>query len=264
MLDKWYRKEKPVFTGISRGIGGFSFGSGGSESSGRIPEGTQSDPFTQNSDLVNTSTSGNYYFKTASMASAVEYYLDTTTASSENEKYVRIWVSASNNYDTTSYSWDSAQTPNLINDSNRWMYGFINPSNNTVTQAWTWTYYSGTHPSAFKDNPPMAHGGVGAPLITRTNSTRVADGNDYNGYYLRTGYSSFSTACDDGRSGTWGQICMKGSNSDSSIGQGGLSDFPHYATFAADGADSCSRSDETYDATSCSDTRRFAIFVKLA
>ena len=29
MLDKWYRKEKPVFTGISRGIGGFSFGAGG-------------------------------------------------------------------------------------------------------------------------------------------------------------------------------------------------------------------------------------------
>ena len=26
MLDKWYRKEKPVFTGISRGIGGFGFG----------------------------------------------------------------------------------------------------------------------------------------------------------------------------------------------------------------------------------------------
>ena len=28
MLDKWYKKEKPVFTGIARGIGGFAFGSG--------------------------------------------------------------------------------------------------------------------------------------------------------------------------------------------------------------------------------------------
>ena len=27
MLDKWYKKEKPVFTGIARGIGGFGFGS---------------------------------------------------------------------------------------------------------------------------------------------------------------------------------------------------------------------------------------------
>ena len=26
MFDKWHKKEKPVFTGISRGMGGFSFG----------------------------------------------------------------------------------------------------------------------------------------------------------------------------------------------------------------------------------------------
>ena len=26
MLDKWHKKEKPVFTGIARGIGGFAFG----------------------------------------------------------------------------------------------------------------------------------------------------------------------------------------------------------------------------------------------
>ena len=26
MLDKWFKKEKPVFTGITRGIGGFGFG----------------------------------------------------------------------------------------------------------------------------------------------------------------------------------------------------------------------------------------------
>ena len=26
MLDKWQKKEKPVFTGISRGVGGFGFG----------------------------------------------------------------------------------------------------------------------------------------------------------------------------------------------------------------------------------------------
>ena len=29
MLDKWHKKEKPVFTGISRGLGGFGFGAGG-------------------------------------------------------------------------------------------------------------------------------------------------------------------------------------------------------------------------------------------
>ena len=25
MLDKWFKKEKPVFTGITRGLGGFGF-----------------------------------------------------------------------------------------------------------------------------------------------------------------------------------------------------------------------------------------------
>tara|TARA_B100002019_G_scaffold15007_1_gene11921 strand:+ start:366 stop:1403 length:1038 start_codon:yes stop_codon:yes gene_type:complete len=31
MLDKWHKKEKPVFTGITRGIGGFGFGGGGGD-----------------------------------------------------------------------------------------------------------------------------------------------------------------------------------------------------------------------------------------
>ena len=38
MLDKWYKKEKPVFTGIARGVGGFAFGSGGGGGGGGIPE----------------------------------------------------------------------------------------------------------------------------------------------------------------------------------------------------------------------------------
>ena len=29
MLDKWFKKEKPVFTGITRGLGGFGFGASG-------------------------------------------------------------------------------------------------------------------------------------------------------------------------------------------------------------------------------------------
>ena len=29
MIDKWFKKEKPVFTGITRGLGGFGFGGGG-------------------------------------------------------------------------------------------------------------------------------------------------------------------------------------------------------------------------------------------
>ena len=37
MLDKWHKKEKPVFTGITRGVGGFGFGSAGGGSSGPPP-----------------------------------------------------------------------------------------------------------------------------------------------------------------------------------------------------------------------------------
>ena len=29
MLDKWFKEEKPIFTGVSRGVGGFGFGTGG-------------------------------------------------------------------------------------------------------------------------------------------------------------------------------------------------------------------------------------------
>ena len=37
MLDKWQKKEKPVFTGITRGTGGFGFGSGGGGGGGAGP-----------------------------------------------------------------------------------------------------------------------------------------------------------------------------------------------------------------------------------
>ena len=42
MLDKWHKKEKPVFTGITRGIGGFGFGkAAGGASSGTAWDSTQ-------------------------------------------------------------------------------------------------------------------------------------------------------------------------------------------------------------------------------
>ena len=38
MLDKWHKKEKPVFTGITRGMGGFGFGgAGGGAADGATP-----------------------------------------------------------------------------------------------------------------------------------------------------------------------------------------------------------------------------------
>ena len=37
MLDKWYKKEKPVFTGIVRGMGGFGFGAGSASAASSDP-----------------------------------------------------------------------------------------------------------------------------------------------------------------------------------------------------------------------------------
>ena len=37
MLDKWHKKEKPVFTGIARGVGGFAFNTEGAVTSSVDP-----------------------------------------------------------------------------------------------------------------------------------------------------------------------------------------------------------------------------------
>ena len=229
----------------------------------RIPAGTETDPFTSHASLVNTNNSGNYWFKTDSMTTATEYYLDCDTVT--NEKYIRVWLSTSNNYDTSSFSWPEAQTPNLINHTDRWMYAFCNPNTNQLTQPWTWSFYSspGDNYSEFKNSPPLAHGGVGSPLISRVNAIRVADNSSHNGHWLRTGYSSFSSHCDDSRSSTWGQICLKAGTSNSNVGNGGHSDFPMYCTFASSNNDNCAQSNQSYAATNCSDTRRFAVYVRL-
>ena len=232
-------------------------------SGARIASGTENDPFTDHLSMSSTTNSGNYWFKTDSMTTATEYYLDCDTVT--NEKYIRVWLSSSNNYQTSTYSWSDSETPNLIADTDRWMYAFCNPNTDQLTQAWTWSFYSspGDNYNAFKNNPPMAHGGVGNPNITRVNATRVADNSAHNGHWLRTGYSSFSSHCDDGRSSTWGQICLKAGTSNSNTGNGGHSDFPMYCTFVHTNTDHCTQSNQQYDATDCSDTRRFAAYVRL-
>lgn len=226
-------------------------------------DGTISKPIKDGVGLNAITSSGNYYFKTSSMANAVQYYVDTATG---DGKWIRIFLANTNNYNTTSFSWDDAQTPNLITNSSKFMYCFVNTSTNATTSAWSWWFYSGTSETnynAFRDNPPLNHGGTASPLITRINARQISSLTDYIGYYLRTGVSSFGNICDDSREGTYGQICLKGSNTSSGTGTGGLSDFPHYSGFSVSGIDYCANSNENYSNTSCSDTKRFAIYVQL-
>ena len=227
-------------------------------------DGTIQNPIKDGVGLNAITSSGNYYFKTSSMANAVQYYVDTATG---DGKWIRIFLANTNNYDTTSFSWDDAQIPNLITNSNKFMYCYVNTSTNATTQPWSWWFYDGTSESnytSFRDYPPLNHGGTGTPLITRISARQISSMTDYLGYYLRTGVSTFGNACDDSRSsGTWGQICLKGSNTSSATSTGGLSDFPHYTGFSTGGGDYCQSSNEGYNTTSCSDTRRFAVYVQL-
>jgi len=233
-----------------------------------VGTGTASDPFTASG--YNVSSSGTYFFKTSSMTVATQYYVDTITTGGP---WIRIWLSSGDNYNATSFSWsdggsDNTQTPLLIDDSIRFMYAIVNTSNNFTSSAWSWYFTNGKSESnynAFRQ-PPLGHGGVGSPLITAINTTQLSSNTNYNGYYLRTGSSSFGSYCDDGRGGTWGQICLKNSTSSaagSGTSPGGLSDFPHFSGFSWSGTDNICRSDQGYTAGTVSSSQRFAIYVKL-
>jgi hypothetical protein len=62
MFDKWYKKEKPVFTGISRGIGGFSFGVPSAGGGGALNKGSGSASGATLSPLADGVASGDFKF----------------------------------------------------------------------------------------------------------------------------------------------------------------------------------------------------------
>ena len=95
MLDKWYRKEKPVFTGISRGMGGFSFGAAAAadDGGGGSEDGTQGNPFTSIANAYAASaTNGMHYFQNAGVNSGTAFQL--RYASYDNRGWVETFVSA--------------------------------------------------------------------------------------------------------------------------------------------------------------------------
>lgn len=224
--------------------------------------------FRSSADITNQAASGVYYIKTANMASAQQYFVDYSTAGGP---WVRIFLASTDNYNQTSFSWDNSETPNLLANCQYFMYGFCNTANNALTYPWAFRFNDSTtlagsadaNKTAFFNGPPMGHGSAGAPLITLVYTIRLADSSTYTGY-LRTGSSSFGSLCDDGRSGTWGQICLKaGGTGGSGVGSGGYSDFPHYTTFANAGTDNWAASNQNYTSGTVSSTYRFAVYCKL-
>jgi hypothetical protein len=90
-------------------------------------------------------------------------------------------------------------------------------------------------------------------------ATRLSDGHTVT-RKLRYGWGSFNDECDEGCTSTWGQICLKSSDTNGQVG--GYQDFPQYATYAHSNVDHCSRSDQVHTTTACSASRRFAIYVR--
>ena len=224
--------------------------------------------FTKFSEMAVQSTSGTYWVQTSLMSAAQQYFVDYTTG---RGPWIRVWLGTTDNYDQTSYVWDNSYTSDMLKDAQYFMYAFCNTANNALTYPWAFRFSDSTtlngsgngNKYAFLNYPPQAHGSQGAPLITLVDTIRLADNSEYTGY-LRTGASSFGSNCDDGRSGIWGQICLKANGvNGSGTGSGGYSDFPHYTTFSNSGTDNWARSDQTYTANTVSSTYRFAVYCRL-
>ena len=248
-----------------------SFGPQGRGRSLSVKDGLSSgNAFTTATEVRTAPSNGTYWIQTAGMSQARQYYIDTNnTNGPAGTKWVRIFLPS--NFQGYNFArstedvdlWlNNADTPALIDSFSNFMYTFVNPTNNVRTQSWYFAKPS-TNSTAFRNTPPTVHGGEGAPLITQITTVRMADGSSTT-QFIRTGISSFGSSCDDGRGGYWGYICLKAGNT-SSIASGGFSDFPSYATFSVNSNDNiiahCSSSSQLYNATECSSTRNFAVYV---
>lgn len=218
--------------------------------------------------IKSTPVNGNYWIKLPGMSTARQMYIDTeNTNGPVGTKWVRIFLPTGFLYNYRNFSedvdvWLNTDVPTIINAMTYFMYSFVNTSTNVRAQSWYFPKPT-SNATAFVNTPPTMHGGEGAPLITQISATRMADGSSTT-QFIRTGVSSFGSQCDDGRSSFWGYICLKAGNT-SSIGSGGFSDFPSYASYSVDNNTSvvthCSNSNQIYNATECSSSKQFAIYV---
>ena len=89
----FFVKEKPVFTGIARGVGGFSFGAAAADGGGGNDEdGTQSKPFTSIANAyAKSATNGLHYFQNSGVNSGTAFQL--RYASYDNRGWVETFYS---------------------------------------------------------------------------------------------------------------------------------------------------------------------------
>ncbi len=167
--------------------------------------------------------------------------------------WTRVWVATTNNYNDANLTYlpNTSGPDSLISNSTDMMVAFTNPSDGSMTNAWSFPT-----PALLHSQTPMA--AAGGQYITTT-FKRIADQTTHN-RVMRIGTNSFSDECDEGSSSQWGQICLKSNTTPGSVG--GFSDFPMYTGYVASNTDYCSESPQIYTTTACSSIRRFAIFVR--
>lgn len=231
---------------------------------------TSSTPIRFAADLAGVTSSGNKWIQTPTMGEPAQFWVDTTMS---DGPWIRAYV-APVGQNTVDATWTgtggSAEIPGLLASASSFVYSFVNVNDGSNTNAWSWWFTEGWNEKNYGEfigNPPQRHGDYQKPLWTRINTKQLSSGSVYNGYWLRTSVTSFSSYCDSSRGGTWGQICLRNNNGSSEPPVGsnnsssGFSDFPMHTGFATNtgAADYCVGSNASYSSIACSSTKRFAI-----
>jgi hypothetical protein len=132
-------------------------------------------------------------------------------------------------------------TPTLLNNATDALMAYRDSNQQALTNAASFPL-----PALWRTATPFS-----VSSMDVTTSVQV-DGGTATSALLRFGSDSFSNTCSDNWTGgtPWGRICIVGTLA------------PYYTGFAVMGQDTCSNSSQSWNATTCTNDRRFSIAVR--